>query len=124
MLTFLFFRLLQESASGLSGRPWTEPIVLARQSKYMFRFIVEGSIEERMLKWATQKLRLDQQVIQQGQTQQAKSMFAEVFFKFSGSFISAATANKVELLEMITYGWKRSSIQTLKSMFYLFLPSS
>lgn len=42
---------------------------------YVFRFITEGSVEERMLERAAQKLRLDQLVIQQGRTQQAKSLF-------------------------------------------------
>ncbi|KAF8801769.1 SNF2 family DNA-dependent ATPase [Phlegmacium glaucopus] len=54
---------------------------------YVFRFITEGSVEERMLERAAQKLRLDQLVIQQGRTQAAK-----------------AAANKEELLEMITHG--------------------
>ncbi|SJL09809.1 related to ISW2-ATPase component of a two subunit chromatin remodeling complex [Armillaria ostoyae] len=53
---------------------------------YVFRLITEGSVEERMLERAAQKLRLDQLVIQQGRTQQTKS------------------ANKDELLEMITHG--------------------
>lgn len=53
---------------------------------YVFRFITEGSVEERMLERAAQKLRLDQLVIQQGRQQQAKA------------------ANKDELLEMITHG--------------------
>ncbi|KAF8660982.1 hypothetical protein AX16_001504 [Volvariella volvacea WC 439] len=53
---------------------------------YVFRFITEGSVEERMLERAAQKLRLDQLVIQQGRTQQTKA------------------ANKEELLEMITHG--------------------
>lgn len=44
---------------------------------YVFRFITEGSVEERMLERAAQKLRLDQLVIQQGRTQQAKG---ESFF--------------------------------------------
>lgn len=39
---------------------------------YVFRLITEGSVEERMLERAAQKLRLDQLVIQQGRTQQAK----------------------------------------------------
>ena len=39
---------------------------------YVFRFITEGSVEERMLERAAQKLRLDQLVIQQGRQQQAK----------------------------------------------------
>ncbi|KAL4252780.1 SNF2/RAD54 helicase family protein [Abortiporus biennis] len=53
---------------------------------YVFRFITEGSVEERMLERAAQKLRLDQLVIQQGRTQATKA------------------ANKDELLEMITHG--------------------
>ncbi|KAF4567505.1 hypothetical protein EYR40_006508 [Pleurotus pulmonarius] len=53
---------------------------------YVFRFITEGSVEERMLERAAQKLRLDQLVIQQGRQQQTKA------------------ANKDELLEMITHG--------------------
>lgn len=43
---------------------------------YVFRFITEGSVEERMLERAAQKLRLDQLVIQQGRTQVSKGMFA------------------------------------------------
>ena len=42
---------------------------------YVFRFITEGSVEERMLERAAQKLRLDQLVIQQGRSQQTKGMF-------------------------------------------------
>lgn len=53
---------------------------------YVFRFITENSVEERMLERAAQKLRLDQLVIQQGRQQQSKA------------------ANKDELLEMITAG--------------------
>ncbi|EMD32673.1 hypothetical protein CERSUDRAFT_118698 [Gelatoporia subvermispora B] len=53
---------------------------------YVFRFITEGSVEERMLERAAQKLRLDQLVIQQGRTQSTKA------------------ANKEELLEMIAHG--------------------
>ncbi|OJT13954.1 ISWI chromatin-remodeling complex ATPase ISW2 [Trametes pubescens] len=53
---------------------------------YVFRFITEGSVEERMLERAAQKLRLDQLVIQQGRTQATKA------------------ANKEELLEMIAHG--------------------
>ena len=53
---------------------------------YVFRFITEDSVEERMLERAAQKLRLDQLVIQQGRQQTQKA------------------ANKEELLEMITHG--------------------
>jgi SWI/SNF-related matrix-associated actin-dependent regulator of chromatin subfamily A member 5 len=35
----------------------------------VYRFITEGSVEERMLERAAQKLRLDQLVIQQGRAQ-------------------------------------------------------
>ncbi|KAK0195387.1 SNF2 family N-terminal domain-containing protein [Armillaria mellea] len=56
---------------------------------YVFRFITEGSVEERMLERAAQKLRLDQLVIQQGRSQQTKA------------------ANKDELLEMIAHGAER-----------------
>ncbi|PFH46856.1 hypothetical protein AMATHDRAFT_68955 [Amanita thiersii Skay4041] len=55
---------------------------------YVFRLVTEGSVEERMLERAAQKLRLDQLVIQQGHQQQAKTV----------------AANKEELLEMITHG--------------------
>jgi len=47
---------------------------------YVYRLVTEGSVEERMLERAAQKLRLDQLVIQQGRAQQAKSMF---FLKFT-----------------------------------------
>ncbi|KAH9045404.1 P-loop containing nucleoside triphosphate hydrolase protein [Lactarius pseudohatsudake] len=53
---------------------------------YVFRFITEESVEERMLERGAQKLRLDQLVIQQGRQQLQKA------------------ANKEELLEMITHG--------------------
>jgi SWI/SNF-related matrix-associated actin-dependent regulator of chromatin subfamily A member 5 len=53
---------------------------------YVFRFITEESVEERMLERAAQKLRLDQLVIQQGRTQQQKQ------------------ASKEELQEMIMHG--------------------
>ena len=42
---------------------------------YVFRFITEGSVEERMLERAAQKLRLDQLVIQQGRTQTSKGLW-------------------------------------------------
>jgi hypothetical protein len=45
---------------------------------YVFRFITEGSVEERMLEKAAQKLRLDQLVIQQGRAQAAKGEFFSV----------------------------------------------
>ncbi|KAG8920929.1 hypothetical protein FRC03_005426 [Tulasnella sp. 419] len=54
---------------------------------FVFRFITEGSVEERMQERAAQKLRLDQLVIQQGrQSTQNKA------------------ANKEELLDMIHHG--------------------
>jgi SWI/SNF-related matrix-associated actin-dependent regulator of chromatin subfamily A member 5 len=39
---------------------------------YVYRFVTEGSVEERMLERAAQKLRLDQLVIQQGRQQTTK----------------------------------------------------
>jgi len=50
---------------------------------YVFRFITEGSVEERMLERAAQKLRLDQLVIQQGRTQQAKGWYTLLYIVFS-----------------------------------------
>jgi SWI/SNF-related matrix-associated actin-dependent regulator of chromatin subfamily A member 5 len=38
---------------------------------YVFRFVTQDAVEERILERATQKLRLDQLVIQQGRAQQA-----------------------------------------------------
>lgn len=52
----------------------------------VFRFITENAIEEKVIERATQKLRLDQLVIQQGKAQQNKA------------------ASKEELLGMIQYG--------------------
>ena len=47
---------------------------------YVFRFITEGSVEERMLERAAQKLRLDQLVIQQGRTQATKGNLNQTVF--------------------------------------------
>ncbi|KAG8939341.1 hypothetical protein FRC04_006699 [Tulasnella sp. 424] len=55
----------------------------------VFRFITEGSVEERMQERATQKLRLDQLVIQHGRQNPNKA------------------ANKEELLDMIQHGVER-----------------
>jgi SWI/SNF-related matrix-associated actin-dependent regulator of chromatin subfamily A member 5 len=41
---------------------------------YVFRFVTEESVEERMLERGAQKLRLDQLVIQQGRQQLQKGM--------------------------------------------------
>lgn len=41
---------------------------------YVFRFITEGSVEERMLERAAQKLRLDQLVIQQDRNAATKGL--------------------------------------------------
>jgi SWI/SNF-related matrix-associated actin-dependent regulator of chromatin subfamily A member 5 len=43
---------------------------------YVFRFVTEESVEERMLERGAQKLRLDQLVIQQGRQQLQKGTFA------------------------------------------------
>ncbi|KAK4900909.1 chromatin remodeling complex Adenosinetriphosphatase [Elasticomyces elasticus] len=55
---------------------------------YVYRFVTENAIEEKVLERAAQKLRLDQLVIQQGRAQQA----------------AKAAASKDELLGMIQHG--------------------
>lgn len=55
---------------------------------YVFRFVTENAIEEKVLERAAQKLRLDQLVIQQGRAQQQ----------------AKAAASKDELLTMIQHG--------------------
>lgn len=50
---------------------------------YVFRFITEDSVEERMLERAAQKLRLDQLVIQQGRQQQTKGEVSSGLIHFS-----------------------------------------
>jgi SWI/SNF-related matrix-associated actin-dependent regulator of chromatin subfamily A member 5 len=55
---------------------------------YVYRFVTENAIEEKVLERAAQKLRLDQLVIQQGRAQIA----------------AKAAANKDELLSMIQHG--------------------
>jgi hypothetical protein len=40
---------------------------------YVYRFVTEGSVEERMLERSAQKLRLDRLVIQQGRAQQLQA---------------------------------------------------
>ena len=71
---------------------------------YVFRFITEGSVEERMLERAAQKLRLDQLVIQQGRTQATKGKIMLLFQVSVSCLRSWIAANKEELLEMITHG--------------------
>lgn len=74
---------------------------------YVFRFITEGSVEERMLERAAQKLRLDQLVIQQGRTQATKGGFTQsphMCGRLTRYSSFAIAANKEELLEMITHG--------------------
>lgn len=39
---------------------------------YVFRFITQDAVEERILERATQKLKLDQLVIQEGRAEQGK----------------------------------------------------
>ena len=71
---------------------------------YVYRFITEGSVEERMLERAAQKLRLDQLVIQQGRQQTTKGAnLSSIVLPFVADCPSLA-ANKDELLEMITHG--------------------
>ena len=69
---------------------------------YVFRFITEGSVEERMLERAAQKLRLDQLVIQQGRTQATKGELHAAWLQMHADIRLAA--NKEELLDMITHG--------------------
>lgn len=66
------------------------------------RFITEGSVEERMLERAAQKLRLDQLVIQQDRNQATKGWLSLKEGIIFLSIISAA--NKEELLDMIQHG--------------------
>ncbi|BGP31421.1 chromatin remodeling complex Adenosinetriphosphatase [Rhodotorula toruloides] len=54
---------------------------------YVFRFVTENAVEEKVLERAAQKLRLDQLVIQQGRAQ-----------------VSNKAANKDELVDMIQHG--------------------
>ncbi|KAG0325291.1 hypothetical protein BGZ99_000807 [Dissophora globulifera] len=58
-----------------------------KKQVYVFRFVTENGIEEKVLERAAQKLRLDQLVIQQGRTTQQQK-----------------TASKDELLTMIQHG--------------------
>jgi SNF2 family DNA or RNA helicase len=46
---------------------------------YVFRFVTEESVEERMLERGAQKLRLDQLVIQQGRQQLQKGIVVCAF---------------------------------------------
>lgn len=71
---------------------------------YVFRFITEGSVEERMLERAAQKLRLDQLVIQQGRTQATKGVFRLLNPSAQRLSTHYIAANKEELLEMIAHG--------------------
>ncbi|KZO90035.1 hypothetical protein CALVIDRAFT_569403 [Calocera viscosa TUFC12733] len=63
---------------------------------YVYRFSTEGSVEERVLERAAQKLRLDQLVIQQQR----------------GAQLQQKPANKDELLEMIHHGVERIANST------------
>ena len=71
---------------------------------YVFRFITEGSVEERMLERAAQKLRLDQLVIQQGRQQIQKGRHCCCLYDFARLTTFTVAANKEELMEMITHG--------------------
>ncbi|KDN53349.1 hypothetical protein K437DRAFT_271581 [Tilletiaria anomala UBC 951] len=59
-----------------------------KKQVYVFRFVTEHAVEERILERAAQKLRLDQLVIQQGRAQQAQK----------------AQQNKEDLVDMIQHG--------------------
>jgi SWI/SNF-related matrix-associated actin-dependent regulator of chromatin subfamily A member 5 len=69
---------------------------------YVFRFVTEDSVEERMLERAAQKLRLDQLVIQQGRQASQKGLL--VPHGVVSLLTRAVAANKEELMEMITHG--------------------
>lgn len=74
---------------------------------YVFRFITQDAVEERILERATQKLKLDQLVIQEGRAQQnAKGEFPIVHFPRLLKLMGRATVaqNKDDLLEMIQHG--------------------
>ncbi|EIW69137.1 hypothetical protein TREMEDRAFT_68987 [Tremella mesenterica DSM 1558] len=66
---------------------------------YVFRFITQDAVEERILERATQKLKLDQLVIQEGRAQQPAKL----------------ASNKDELLDMIQHGAEKI-INTSQSM--------
>jgi len=70
---------------------------------FVFRFITEGSVEERMLERAAQKLRLDQLVIQQGRQQISKGE-TDPLLADAGTDLVCVAADKDELLEMIAHG--------------------
>lgn len=73
VLTWLT-RVLRNPQADLQAMDRAHRIGQTKQV-YVFRFITEGSVEERMLERAAQKLRLDQLVIQQGRTQSQKGWF-------------------------------------------------
>lgn len=71
---------------------------------YVFRFITQDAVEERILERATQKLKLDQLVIQEGRAQTAaKGEFGDIWWNERQADISVAQ-NKDELLDMIQHG--------------------
>lgn len=74
---------------------------------YVFRFITQDAVEERILERATQKLKLDQLVIQEGRAQQnAKGEFSVVGFSRLLNLMKKAIVaqNKDDLLDMIQHG--------------------
>lgn len=74
---------------------------------YVFRFITQDAVEERILERATQKLKLDQLVIQEGRAQQnAKGEFSVVGFSRLLNLMKRAIVaqNKDDLLDMIQHG--------------------
>lgn len=74
---------------------------------YVFRFITQDAVEERILERATQKLKLDQLVIQEGRAQQnAKGEFSVVGFPRLSKLMERVTVaqNKDDLLDMIQHG--------------------
>lgn len=80
---------------------------------YVFRFITQDAVEERILERATQKLKLDQLVIQEGRAQQASKGESPLVLLRQLSLNCCmkhhvadhvAAQNKDELLEMIQHG--------------------
>jgi SWI/SNF-related matrix-associated actin-dependent regulator of chromatin subfamily A member 5 len=79
---------------------------------YVFRFVTENAVEEKVLERAAQKLRLDQLVIQQGRSEhKSKGAFPSVSSSLSSAELTrfsllafATAANKDELVDMIQHG--------------------
>lgn len=75
---------------------------------YVFRFVTENAVEEKVLERAAQKLRLDQLVIQQGRSQPStKSTFIDSSVSALSRLMlqcERTAANKDDLVDMIQHG--------------------